>query len=152
MRDPSDPPPMTANPRNSTMPALLLLLVGSMGFAAIWILAARLLETQAAWLAPLGAVDAALMLRLGRMPSGWARMAWCLLATAAIIVLANWGITATEIGRSMGLLPWESALRLGPSYAWELIRLANGSFELAWYALAMAVAAASGLSGRRPAP
>ena len=152
MRDPSSPPNMTANPDASKMPALLLLLVGSLGFAAIWILAARLLETQAAWLAPLGAVDAALMLRLGRMRPGWPRTAWCLLATPAIIVLANWGIAATEIGRSMGLLPWESALRLGPSYAWELIRLANGPVEMAWYALAMGVAAVGGLSGRRPAP
>ncbi|HWS79115.1 MAG TPA: hypothetical protein VN205_12155 [Thermomonas sp.] len=143
---------MTADPRTSPLPALSLLLVGSLGFAAIWILSARLLDTQAAWLAPLGALDAALMLRLGRMPARWPRMAWCLLATPAIILLANWGIAATEIGRSMGLLPWESALRLGPSYAWELIRLANGPVEMAWYALAMAVAAASGLSGRRPAP
>ena len=103
MRDPSSPPNMTANPHASKMPALLLLLVGSLGFAAIWILAARLLETQAPWLAPLGAVDAALMLRLGRMRPGWPRMAWCLLATPAIIVLANWGIAATEIGH--GLLP-----------------------------------------------
>jgi hypothetical protein len=143
---------MTANPRTPTLPALLLLLVGSLGFAAIWILAARLLESQAAWLAPLGAVDAALMLRLGRMPAGWPRIAWCLLATAVVITLANWGIAATEIGRSMGLLPWESALRLGSSYAWELIRLANGPVELAWYALALATAAIGGLSGRRPAP
>jgi len=152
MRNPSDPPHMTANPRTPTLPALLLLLVGSLGFAAIWILAARLLESQAAWLAPLGAVDAALMLRLGRMPAGWPRIAWCLLATAVVITLANWGIAATEIGRSMGLLPWESALRLGSSYAWELIRLANGPVELAWYALALATAAIGGLSGRRPAP
>ena len=146
---------MTADPRPSTLPALLLLLVGCLGFAATWVLAARLLEAQAAWLAPLGALDAALMLHLGRMPAGWRRMIWCLLATPAVILLANWGIAATEIGLAMGLLPWESALRLGPSYAWELIRLATGPAEMAWYALAMLVAAASGfsgLNGRRPVP
>ena len=72
--------------------------------------------------------------------------------TLATILLANWGIAAMEIGRSMGLLPWESALRLGSSYAWELIRLANNAIELAWYALAVFVAAVGGISGRRPAP
>jgi hypothetical protein len=143
---------MTADPRPFPLTALMLLLVGCLGFAATWVLAARLVESQAAWMAPLGALDAVLMLRLGRMPAGWPRVAWCLLATATMILLANWGIAATEIGRAMGLLPWESAVRLGPSYASELIQLATGPAELAWYALAMAVAAASGLSGRRPAP
>lgn len=132
---------MTPDQHKTPLPALLLLLIGCLGFAATWVLAARLLEAQSAWLAPLAALDAALMLRLGRMPPGWKRMAWGLSATAAIMLLANWGITATEVGIGMGLLPWESALRLGPVYAWELIRLANGTIELAWYALALVAAA-----------
>lgn len=132
---------MPADPRPSPFPALLLLPIGCLGFAALWVLAARALETQAPWLAPLAALDAALMLRLGRMPAGWKRSGWCLLGTAAVIALANWGITATEVGRGLGLLPWESALRLGPAYAAELIRLANGPVELAWYALALVAAA-----------
>jgi hypothetical protein len=133
---------MTTNPRNTRtpLPALLFLLIGCLGFAAMWVLAARLLEAQSAWLAPLAALDAALMLRLGRMPAGWTRAAWCLAATLAMILLANWGITATEVGIGMGLLPWESALRLGPAYAWELIRLANGPVELGWYALSLVAA------------
>ena len=132
---------MTADSRTSPLPALLLLLVGCLGFAAVWVLAARLLQTQAAWLAPLAALDVALMRRLGRMPAGRKRMACCLIATLATIALANWGITATELGRGLGLLPWESALRLGPAYAWELIRLANGPAQLAWYATGLAAAA-----------
>ena len=143
---------MTTDSRRSPLPALLLLLVGCLGFAALWVLVARLLQTQVAWLAPLAALDAALMLRLGRMPSGPKRAAWCLLATLATIALANWGITATEVGRGLGLLPWESALRLGRVYAWELIRLANGNTELVWYGLAVVTAIVAGLSGRRPAP
>ena len=138
--------------RHSLIPALLLLLVGCLGFAAAWVLAAGMLETQAAWLAPVAALDALLMLRLGRMPSSWKHAACAVLATGATILLANWGIAALEIGRSMGLLPWDSALRLGPSYAWELTRLANGPGEIAWYALALLIAGFGGLSGRRPAP
>ena len=49
----------------------------------------------------------------------------------------------------MGLLPWDSALRLGPVYAWELLRLANGPAELAWYALALVLAAVGAFSRPR---
>ena len=127
--------------------ALGLLLVVSLGFAAGWCLLAGSLESQVAWMAPLAALDAVVMLRLGRMHADWRRPAWAILATVATILLANWAIAALEIGRSMGLLPWESALRLGPAYAWELLQLANGPAELAWYAASVAVAAV-GASGK----
>jgi hypothetical protein len=143
---------MTQAPRPRPTTAVLLLLIGGMGFAAAWVLAAGTLDTHAAWLAPLAAMDAVWMLQLGRMPAGARRAMLAVAGTMATILLANWGIAAMEIGRSMGLLPWESALRLGSSYAWELIRLANNAIELAWYALAAVVAAVGGLSGRRPAP
>ena len=143
---------MTQAPRPRPITAVLLLLIGGMGFAAAWVLAAGTLETHAAWLAPLAAVDAVWMLHLGRMPAGPKRAMLAVAGTLATILLANWGIAAMEIGRSMGLLPWESALRLGSSYAWELIRRANNTVELGWYALAVFVAAVGGLSGRRPAP
>ncbi len=128
--------------------ALGLLLVFSLGFAAAWCLLAGTQHSQLAWMAPLAALDAVVMLRLGNMPSGWRRPAWAVLATGATILLANWGIAALEIGRSMGMLPWDSAMRLGPSYAWELLRLANGPTELAWYAAALALAAI-GAAGKR---
>lgn len=135
---------MTASERSVPLAALLLLACGCLGFAAAWVLAAMALETHGAWLAPLAALDALFMLRLGRAPPGWRRTALALAATVVTIMLANWGIAATEIGRSMGLLPWESALRLGSAYAWELMRLANGPVELAWYAASLiAVAVAS---------
>ncbi len=127
--------------------ALGLLLVVSLGFAAGWCLLAAALQSQVAWMAPLAALDAVVMLRLGRMHAGWRRPVWAVVATLATILLANWAIAALEIGRSMGLLPWESALRLGPSYAWELLQLANGPDELAWYAASVAVAAV-GASGK----
>jgi hypothetical protein len=129
---------MTAAFRPSPLRVLLPVL-GCLGFAAAWILMARLLESQASWLAPLAALDVAWMLRLGRIPPGRVRTAAALAATVLVIALANWGIAATETGRSMGLLPWESALRLGPDYAWELIQLANTGMDIAWYAVGLAL-------------
>ena len=56
MRDPRSPPAMTTNPSRTPLTALLLLLSGSLGFAAAWVLARRALDTHAAWLAPLPAL------------------------------------------------------------------------------------------------
>jgi len=127
--------------RSSSALPLGLLLIVSLGFAAAWCLLAGFIESQAPWMAPLAALDAVVMLRLTRMRADWRRPAWAVVATLATIVVANWAIAALEIGRSMGLRPWESALRLGSSYAWELLQLANGATELAWYAAAIVVAA-----------
>ncbi len=135
---------MSSPARPQSLLALLLLVFGCLGFAAAWSLYAGMQQAQVAWMAPLAALDSALMLRIGRMPGGWGRAAWALGGTVATVLLANWGIAAVEIGRSMGLLPWDSLLKLGPAYATELTRLANGGVELAWYALALAVAAIAG--------
>ncbi|MEO6228068.1 MAG: hypothetical protein ABIO61_09490 [Thermomonas sp.] len=130
---------MTAPKRLSPM-RLLLPVLGCLGFAAAWVLLARMLHSQASWLSPLAALDAVWMLQLGRVRPGWVRVGWAMAATLVIIALANWGIAATEIGRSMGMLPWESALRLGPDYARELIQLANTRMDLVWYAIGVALA------------
>ena len=133
--------------------ALPLLALGVAGFAAIWVLAALALQRgQCAWLAPLAALDMVVLLRIARWPGGGGRAALAVAGTALAIALANYGIAAAEMGRNMGLLPWASALKLGPNYAAMLLQLANGPVEWAWYALALAGAAWGGLSGRRPAP
>ncbi len=130
---------MTAANRLSLV-RLLLPVLGCLGFAAAWVLLARFLQSQASWLAPLAALDVVWMLQLGRIRPGWPRITLAIISTLAIIALANWGIAATEIGRSMGLLPWESALRLGPDYARELIQLANSRLDLIWYAVGVVLA------------
>ena len=130
---------MTAANRPSPLRALLLVL-GCLGFAAAWVMLARFLESQASWLTPVAALDVAWMLHLGRTRPGLRRALLAVVSMLAIIALANWGIAATEIGRSMGLLPWESALRLGPDYARELILLANTRTDLAWYVAGIALA------------
>lgn len=121
--------------------AIVMLLIGSAGFAALWVLLALYADRQLGWMALPGAVDAAVLLRLGGMRRGWARAACAVVATAMIIVLANWGIAGGQIGTAMGLLPWESLQKLGLGYAWTLTRLANSGIELSWAAAALVLAA-----------
>ena len=121
--------------------APVLLLVGSLGFAAAWVLLAFAQDRQCSWMALLAAIDAAVLLRLSRMESGWLRATLAVASTAATIVLANWGIAAAQMGRVMGLLPWESMTKLGPSFAWTLVNLANPPVDLLWLVLALILAA-----------
>lgn len=127
--------------RPGIVPALVLLLLGSLGFAALWVLLALYLDRQLGWMALAGAADAALLLRLGGMRHGWARAAYAVAATATIVALANWGIAGGQIGSAMGLLPWQSLQKLGLSYAWTLAQLANDGIDLVWTAAALLLAA-----------
>ena len=129
-------------------PALLAL--GSLGCAAAWILVSLATGRLCAWFAILAGIDAALLLRLARMPAGGARMALAVLGTAAAIALAYWGIIASQLARTVGMLPWESALRLGPHHAWTLAGLATTPVDLAWLVAGLVLAAV--LSARRRAP
>ncbi|WP_368562832.1 hypothetical protein [Pseudoxanthomonas sp. UTMC 1351] len=133
--------PAQAVPRSSRWLAPSLLLLGGLSFIFIWILLALYLNGQAGWMALLGAVDVVLMLRFGGMPHGLGRSVLATAATAGMIVLANWGIAATQIGFAMGLNPWESAVKLGPAYAWTLSQLANSPSDLVCMAAAVIIAA-----------
>jgi hypothetical protein len=118
-----------------------LLTIGSLGCAAAWILAALASGHQCSWIALLAGLDAAFLLRLARMPRGTARTLLAVLGAGATIAVANWGIAAGQIGRAMGLLPWESAGKLGMAYAWTLSALANTPTDLAWLAVGLLAAA-----------
>jgi hypothetical protein len=135
--DPPSRPPAAAAPPV----ALFLLLLGSTGIAAAWTLFALAAGGQASWIAVVAAFDAALLLRIGRMRGGWARAAAAVAGTALCIALANWAIVATQVGRSIGVPPWDSLLRLGPDFTLTLARLANGPVDLAWWGAALVVAA-----------
>jgi len=128
-------------PRSAPWHAPALALIGSCGFAAAWVLLAHALDRQCSWMAVLAALDAALLLRMGRVRRGGARAAWGVAATAVAIALANWGIAAAEFGQSVGMLPWDSALRLGAHHAWTLVGLANDGVDIAWLAGGLVVAA-----------
>lgn len=118
-----------------------LLLLGCAGAAAAWALLAVALDRQCAWMAAVAAIDAVLLLRFSRAPAGTTRAALAVAGTLLAIVLANWWIAGAQIGEMVGLLPWQSIPRLGWSYAWTLVSLANHAADLAWYVLALVIAA-----------
>lgn len=119
----------------------LLPLVGTAGFAALWVLAALYADRQLSWMAVIGALDLAWLLRLGRWPSGPSRAIAAVAGTAAIVGLANWWIIAGHLAGALGLSAWDAAVRLGWSHAWTLAQIANGALDLVWIALALLVAA-----------
>jgi len=81
---------------------------------ALWVAAGLLLSAPSPWMAVVAAADASLMLRLLRVPAGNARVAAALAFTLLCAALSLWIIVAGIVGPAFGLLPWESALRLGP--------------------------------------
>lgn len=127
--------------RRVTWLSWLLLLLGTGGFAAAWVILGMYTDRQNSWMAVLGALDIALMLRLGGWPAGPRRALVGVLASAAIVALANWWIIASQLGVELGMAPWDSALRLGAHHALTLVELANGVGDLLWIALALVLAA-----------
>jgi hypothetical protein len=124
--------------------AIGLLLLATAGIAAFWALVSLVTGKQCSWIAMMAAGDAALILRMMRTPSGSMRAGLALVSTAMAIALANWWIAAGQIGRSLGLMPWDSSLRLGTDYAWTLATLANHPGDLAWLVGALLFAAIAG--------
>ena len=129
------------HPRPARWLAPLMLILGGALLAVCWILLSLYLGRACGWMAVAAALMSALMLRLGGMQRGWARMAWATAATLLLIALVNWGIAAAHIGASLGLDPFDSALKMGFGYAWTLARLANGTADLVWMAIALPTAA-----------
>ncbi|KGM56680.1 hypothetical protein N799_02925 [Lysobacter arseniciresistens ZS79] len=119
----------------------LLLALGVSTFTVAWVALGFSSGRQHSWMAVLGALDVALMLRLGHWRPARVRVPAAVLATALIIALANWGQIAAQLGKMLGYAPWESAVRLGFHHAWTLAQLANGAADIAWWLLAMAAAA-----------
>ncbi|WP_457021433.1 hypothetical protein [Luteimonas sp. A611] len=115
--------------------------LASLGVAAVWVLLSMRLDSQCSWMAVVAAADAALVVRLLRMRPGTLRMLLGVLATLVAILAANWLIVASWLGRHMGLLPWESMVKLGPGFGTLLVRLSNSPADLAWMAAALVVAA-----------
>lgn len=124
-----------------TAATIALLLLGSLGAAAAWVLVAMALDRQSSWMALVAAADAALILRMARMrPGAWRALAG-VAATLLAIAAANWGIVAAWLGRYMGMMPWESMVKLGDEFGWLLVLLSNSPADLAWMGLALVVAA-----------
>ena len=121
--------------------AVLLLLLGIAGCAALWVLVSMATAGVASWMAVVAALDAALLLRLARVRPGPWRAAWGVLVTAATILAASWVVLAGLLGRMLGLAPWEAATRLGARHAWVLAETTLGPADFAWLAAGIVAAA-----------
>jgi len=121
--------------------AIGLLLLGSAGVAAAWTLFALTLDRLCGWMAVVAAIDAALLLRLARVPASTLRLCLSVLGTLLTIVIANWWIAGAQLGQMVGLPPWDAINRMGGFHGWTLITLANGTIDIAWYAIGLCVAA-----------
>lgn len=129
-----------ARPRHRLLLPAALLALGTFGFAAVWVLLGVSSQRQHSWMAVVGALDVAWMLHLGRWPRGPGRIALAAAATALIVLLANWWIIASHLSGSLGLSPWDAAVRLGWNHAWTLAQLANNATDLAWIVAALVAA------------
>lgn len=120
---------------------LAALVIGILGITAVWLALSWTLHSPAGWLAPVAALDMVLMLRLSGAPPGWRRALLALLGTATAIALSYWMIAATQMGQLLALSPLESAQRLGPVLAGELLHHATSAWDVAWAGLALVLAA-----------
>lgn len=133
---PSDTP---RSPRHWLLPALALA-IGVLGMTAAWLALAMFLRSPCGWLAPVAALDMAMMLRLAAAPAGWLRATLAVLGTAAAIALSYWMIAAMQMGQLLGLSPLESAQRLGPVLAGELVRHMTSGRDIGFAVLALLLA------------
>ena len=98
-------------------------------------------DRQHSWMAVLGALDVALMLRLGGWPRGPWRVVAGVLGDSRDRGARQLGHRRHAAGLRAGLTPWDSALKLGSHHAWTLLQLANGIGDALWIALGLVVAA-----------
>jgi ABC-type thiamin/hydroxymethylpyrimidine transport system permease subunit len=133
-------PPKTASASTSHWLWPLLLLLGCATALIAWLLVALSLGQQAGWMAIGVALESAFMLRLGTFRPGTARALTAVAATVVVIVAAQWAIASAQMGLVMGLDVLASSLRMGPRLAWLLSAMANSPFDLACWAVGLAVA------------
>jgi hypothetical protein len=120
--------------------ALLAGVVAIAGVAAIWAGAAAITRSQCGWIAPLAALDAALLLRLAAWPGGRSRSVLALAITLSTIVGANALVATALIGRALGLRPYEALSGMSLELASLHAQSNTGWTEWLWYALAAVVA------------
>lgn len=134
------PPTLRSNPLVPWLLPAFALVVGVLGAVAVWLGLAISLRSTCAWVAPLAALDMVLMLRLAMAPRGPKRAAMALAGTVAAIAASYWMIVATQMGFLLGLSPMESAQRLGPVLAGELLRHGTDGWDIGLSLLALVLA------------
>lgn len=132
------------------LPAVALL-AGVLGTDAIWVAVAVATGRPCSWMAPVAALDLALLLRLAGAAPGRRRQLAAVAATALAVALAQWLTVATQLGLGLGLEPLASALRLGPALARQLLLLSLDRWDLAWLLCSLPLAALFASRSRREA-
>ncbi|MFT3756450.1 MAG: hypothetical protein QM769_11000 [Pseudoxanthomonas sp.] len=133
-------PTLNANIRPARWLPCLLLVLGSALICALWVLLGLRDGQSNSWMAVVAAADAALLLRLGGMRPGWPRALLAMLATAAVIAMANWSIVALQIGLPLGLDLWGALTKLGLEHARTLLGLVMKGRDWAWLAAGLVAA------------
>lgn len=118
-----------------------MVVVGILGMATLWTVVSMTSQQPCAWLALVAAADIALLLRLSGAPGGHIRRILAVLGTLAAIAFSYWMIVASQMGQVMGMTPMASALRLGPSLAWDLTRMSFGRWDIPMLLVALPMAA-----------
>lgn len=134
----STSPPLTA-PRLAGW--MLVLTLAVFGVAALWTMLGLVTNRQSGWVAIVAALDVVLLARLMRGPRGPLGMALAVGATLATIAVANWSLSAAQMGRGFGYSMTESLDRMGGDLGWTLVNLANGPMDCVFYTVALAIAA-----------
>lgn len=118
-----------------------MIVIGVLGMATVWAVVSLMTLQPCAWLAVVAAADMALLLHLTQAPAGKARMAVAVAGTLAAIAFSYWMVVATQMGQAMGMKPMASALRLGTQLAWDLTRMNQNGWDLAWLLVSLPLAA-----------
>lgn len=120
--------------------ALTACAVAVIGVAAVWGGLSLLLPGPCAWMAVIAALDAALLLRLAVWPPGPVRGALALAVTAATVAVAGHFVATAQIGRALGLRPFEALPRMSTDLALLYVQSNSGWVELVWVAVALVLA------------
>jgi len=140
---------LPSNKASAWLLPIVALAAGILGADAVWVALAVATRAPCSWMALLAAVDVVLLLRLCGVRPGSARVVVAVLATALAVALAQWLIVATQLGIVLGLQPLDSAMRLGPVLARELLKLSLGPGDLAWLMASLPFAAWLATRNRR---
>lgn len=133
----SETPP---KPAGYNFSRLFLPVIGIVGVAALWVLAALYMDRMLSAFALIAALDLVLMVRLARLPRGLNRGMIAAGGTVLAILIANGWMLAARVGLLMGMMPWEGISLMGPGFAWTLAQLANDGRDLAIYIAAVVLA------------
>ena len=120
---------------------VFVLVLATLGVAAIWGGLALFFAATCAWMAPVAALDVVVLLRLAGLPGGRQRLVASLLITACAIVAGGFTVAALRIGAAFGTLPHHALYQIGPELAatwWQMnisgwdVALILTALPLAW--------------------